>query len=644
MFIILMLIFILQSVWLYITELAGKDLEIDVVFKFLLYVSPRLIVLVLPLTILLASIMVFGSFAENYEFAAMKSTGISLQRAMRSLAIFITGLAITTFFFANNVIPWAEFNFYNLRKNLAKVKPAMVIAEGQFNQIGSINIKVEEKSGDRGQYLKDVVIHKQKAGRLGNFTVIKSMTGELTSAPDSDVLQLVLYDGNYYDAIQPKEIEERRKRPLVKSSFEKYTLNVDLSQMNNVDLDEKKYASKYSMLSAKELSYTIDTLKIDRKKDFEDLSENMYNRTTASTLSLNMNPREVDSAFSGASIYELFDNRRKIQLIDAATNSVNSTRAILNSKKKTLAIAEKNLNKHIISFYEKFALGFACIILFFVGAPLGALIRKGGFGLPIVIAIVLFLTYHFIGIFAKNSAEDSSLNPIAATWLSTLIMLPLSVYLTNRATKDRSLVSFDGIFDPINKLIGRKESEQKPVSSDQLVKSSEAFQTLDGYSKEKLIDVIKNYRQYDLDVSYKNSALAILNERGFTEDELRFGGNLLNENYENALRYKKSYASNSVTTFKLYFISLIGDIVGAVLNNNGFPTIGLILMIIGILATLIYIVYLFKSLSSLSNFYKQIPEKSGVNIFVLLFMGLPLFFLLYFYYKDKLKEDIKTIR
>ncbi|NNL33958.1 MAG: YjgP/YjgQ family permease, partial [Flavobacteriaceae bacterium] len=198
-FIILMLIFILQSVWLYITELAGKDLEIDVVFKFLLYVSPRLIVLVLPLTILLASIMVFGSFAENYEFAAMKSTGISLQRAMRSLAIFITGLAITTFFFANNVIPWAEFNFYNLRKNLAKVKPAMVIAEGQFNQIGSINIKVEEKSGDRGQYLKDVVIHKQKAGRLGNFTVIKSMTGELTSAPDSDVLQLVLYDGNYYD-------------------------------------------------------------------------------------------------------------------------------------------------------------------------------------------------------------------------------------------------------------------------------------------------------------------------------------------------------------------------------------------------------------------------------------------------------------
>ena len=192
-----MLIFVLQSVWLYITELAGKDLDISVIAKFLVYVTPRLIVLVLPLTILLASIMVFGSFAENYEFAAMKSTGISLQRAMRSLSIFIVGLAITTFFFANTVMPCAEFNFYNLRKNIAKVKPALAIAEGQFNQLGSINIKVDEKSGDRGQYLKGVIIHQKKGNSPGNYTVIISKTGELASSEDSDVLKLVLFDGNF---------------------------------------------------------------------------------------------------------------------------------------------------------------------------------------------------------------------------------------------------------------------------------------------------------------------------------------------------------------------------------------------------------------------------------------------------------------
>lgn len=637
-----MLIFILQSIWLYISELAGKDLEVDVVLKFLLYVSPRLIVLVLPLTILLSSIMVFGSFAENYEFAAMKSTGISLQRAMRGLAIFITGLAITTFFFANNVIPWAEFNFYNLRKNLAKVKPAMVIAEGQFNQIGNINIKVENKSGDRGQYLENVVIHQQKAQRLGNYTVIKAKTGELTSEEDSDVLQLVLFDGNYYDDVQPREIKERRKRPHVKSSFEKYTLNVDLSQLN-VDMDEKKYDSRYSMLTAKELNFTIDTLLKDKKKDYSDLVVNLYNRSTASTLNLNIEPKEVESAFNGESIYQLFPANKNVQLIDASLNNIKSTLAIMNSKKRTLGVKEKNLNKHIISFYEKFALGFACIILFFVGAPLGALIRKGGFGLPIVIAIVLFLTYHFIGIFAKNSAEDGSFNPILATWLSTLIMLPLSIYLTDRATKDRSLISLDGIIVPIKNLLTRK-SFAIELSKDQLDPSSEAYASLLSYSNDKLIDVIKNYRQYDLDITYRNSSIAIMADRGITEQELQFGGNLANEQYESALRQMKAYSENSLLAFRLYFFTLLGDIVGPVLNNNGFPTIGTILFGLGLVATLVYLIFLFKSFSNLQAFYKQTPDRSNINIYALLVLGIPLYFLIYFYYKNKLKEDIKTIR
>ena len=170
-----MMIFLLQSVWVYISELAGKELEIEIIFKFLVYVSPRIVVLVLPLTILLASIMVFGGFSENYEFAAMKSTGISLQRAMKSLSIFIVLLAVLSFF-ANSVIPLAEFNFFNLRRNIAKVKPAMAIAEGQFNQLNDINIKVSEKSGNNGQYLKDVIIHQKKGGVNGNFTVIKSNT------------------------------------------------------------------------------------------------------------------------------------------------------------------------------------------------------------------------------------------------------------------------------------------------------------------------------------------------------------------------------------------------------------------------------------------------------------------------------------
>ncbi len=642
-FIILMLIFVLQSVWLYITELAGKDLDIDVIAKFLVYVIPRIIVLVLPLTILLASIMVFGSFAENYEFAAMKSTGISLQRAMRVLSVFIVGLAITSFFFANNVMPWAEFNFHNLRKNIAKAKPAMAIAEGQFNQLGSINIKVDKKTGDRGQFLEGVIIHQKKGSSNGNHTVIISKTGELASSEDSDVLKLVLYDGNYYDALQPKEFKDREKKPHAKSTFETYTINVDLSNINNVDFDKQDVTSKYSMLNARELNYSIDSLNKIKNNSYKDLTTTMYNRSTVATLNSSIDLEKMDSLVSIIKIYDLFEPKKNGQLIDVTLNSINSTKQIINAKKRELAIKEKNINKHIISFYEKFALGLACIILFFIGAPLGALIKKGGFGLPIIIAITLFLTYHFIGLSAKNSAEDSSLNPVIASWLSTFLMLPLSIYLTNRATKDRSLIDLDGVLIPLKKLLSSKEVV--PVENNSLLdENSEPYSHLLSYSNKKLIDIVKNYRQYDFDESYKNTSLLLLKQKGITKEELRFGGNLVNDNYENALRYKNDYSFNSVLTFKLYFISLFADIVGAVLNNNGFPAIALILIIIGSLATLSYLIYLFKSIMNLSNFYKLTTDKNKINPLVLLVIGIPLYFLIYFNYRDKLKEDIKLIR
>ena len=643
MFVILMLIFVLQSVWLYIAELAGKDLDILVFAKFLLYVTPRLVVLVLPLTILLASIMVFGSFAENYEFAAMKSTGISLQRAMKSVSFFIVGLAITTFFFANNVIPSAELNFHNLRKNIAKVKPAMAIAEGQFNQIGSINIKVDKKSGDRGQHLEGVIIHQKKGKTTGNYTVIVSKTGELASSEDSDVLKLVLNDGNYYDDLQPKEYREREKKPHAKSTFEKYTLNVDLSKINDIDFDSKDYSTKYSMLTVKDLNQTIDSLKNEKSKDYKDLAQNMYNRSTVASLNSNISPRKIDSLGQENDIYKLFDARKNVQLINLALNSINSTNQIITAKKKTFFLKEKNLNKHIISFYEKFAIGFACIILFFVGAPLGALIRKGGFGLPIIIAIVLFLTYHFIGIFAKNSAEDNSLNPVLASWLSTLLLLPLSIYLTNRATKDRALLNLDGILVPLKKLLS-KDAFVPIDSTVVLDKNSDAYLNLNSYSNKKLIDIIKNYRQYDFNESYRNTSLQLLKDRGISEEELRFGGNLYNENYENALRYKTAYDENSRIALILYIAFIILDISGLVLNNNGFPTLGPILIVIASIGIGIFLIALIKAYINQINFYKIVGKNKTANIILLVLIGIPLYFIYDIFFSKKMKEDLKQIR
>lgn len=455
-FVILMFIFVLQTIWLYIGELAGKDLDFVIILKFLLYFSPKLVPLVLPLTILLTSIMTFGSFAENYEFAAMKSAGISLQRAMRSLTVFILLVSLTAFFFANNVIPAAEYKSLNLRKNIAQLKPAMVISEGVFNDLGDINIKVDQKSGDNDQYLDNVIIHKKSPRRPGNYTVIKATEGELIGSTDSNILSLILKDGNYYDEIQPTSPKDRNKKPFAKSYFKEYVINMDLSGFNEVDLNEERYSNSHNMLKISELNQTIDSFSTAYNSGVASLSNNLYLRTGLKNM-IERSKKADTSATDTLEILPQYEPYKASQIINLALGNINGALTTVESKANELTNASKRLNKFEIALHEKYVLGFACIVLFFVGAPLGAIIRKGGMGLPMVIAILLFLTYHFIGIFAKNSAEEGTINPFVATWLSTLIMLPLGIILTYRATTDQGLFGFSALFEPIKKLLKKAQ-------------------------------------------------------------------------------------------------------------------------------------------------------------------------------------------
>ncbi|MFT6127292.1 MAG: lipopolysaccharide export system permease protein [Flavobacteriaceae bacterium] len=452
-----MFIFILQSVWLYISELAGKGLDVFIILKFLWFVSPKLIPLVLPLTILVTSLMVFGSLSENYEFAAMKSTGISLQRAMRSLTYFILLLSVTAFFFANNVIPYSEYKWLNLRRNIQQFKPSMVIAEGQFNQIGEgFNIKVSEKYGDNDQFLKDVVIHKKEGKAKQNNTVIIAETGELTSEENSNTLSLILRNGNYYDDVQPKDQKKKLRKPFAKSYFEEYTINIDLTELNNKDVEKENKLSNHNMYNVSELRTEIDSLSTSFTKNISSFAENMHYRTGA-TKHFERKNKAIKNNVSVDTLLNLFKPNQQAEIIAIAINNINSTIETIKSKKVEFIVKNKRINKYEIALHEKYALGVACIILFFVGAPLGAIIRKGGMGLPMVIAILLFLTYHFIGIFAKNSAEDGTLHPFIATWLSTLILLPLGIWLTIRATTDQGIIDMDSFYQRIKRLFKKKE-------------------------------------------------------------------------------------------------------------------------------------------------------------------------------------------
>ncbi|NCF30671.1 MAG: LptF/LptG family permease [Bacteroidetes bacterium] len=457
-FAICMLIFVVQTFWLYIDDLAGKGLDFETIFKFLIYFTPKLVPIVLPLSILLASLMTFGNLAENYEFAAMKSTGISLIRCMTGLFLVHIAVGVGSFYFSNHLIPYGEVKSYNLRRNLAKLKPAIAIREGIFNDLGQMSIKVRRKYGDDERLLEDVIIH-EKTDDYKNRIVIKAQNGELKSKTTDATLQLVLYDGNRYEEIAGKNYEERMRFPHAKVHFEEYVMNIDLSKFNNVDLTEENYTSTYKMQKVNQLKVSIDTLERDFGTQRKVFSEN-FNKKHYTTQIKPIEDLEdyVSDSLIKANILNIIktDNDWRLnQIIERSKSDVLGILRSLENKKRTFFYFQKVINLHKMIMLEKFTLIFSCVFLFLIGASLGAIIKKGGLGLPLVLSVLIFLSYHYIGIFAKNAAEDNSINPILASWISTMILAPFAFYLTKRASSDEGFVNLDFITVPIQKIYSK---------------------------------------------------------------------------------------------------------------------------------------------------------------------------------------------
>ena len=406
--------------------------------------------------------MTYGSLAENNEFTAMKSSGISLQKSMKLLIIFHLFLGLGSYYFSNYIIPLGEFKYYNLRRNLAKLKPALAITEGVFNEIGKINIKVSKKFGEDSRFLQDVIIH-EKSPDNKNRVVIKAKSGELVSASIDQELKLILLNGNRYEEIYTTKPEEKIRYQHAKVSFKKYVMNIDLSDFNNVDLAEEKYTSTYKMQKVKDLYLSIDSL----EKKFNN-SKNTYAENLIKTR-INLNPNLIDldqkKSARVSSIYCENPNpltliadslyNQHILTLNRASNNVKTIIRSLESKKRVFFSNQKVINLHKTTLNEKYTLGFSIFFLFLIGASLGAIIRKGGLGLPIVLAIVIFLTYHYIGLFGKNAAEDSSISPLLGSWISVIVIVPFAIYLINKATNDRGLLNYNFIFENMSDVLNR---------------------------------------------------------------------------------------------------------------------------------------------------------------------------------------------
>lgn len=267
---------------------------------------------------------------------------------------------------------------------------------------------------------------------------------------------MILTDGHYYEDVKTNKIKDQEKYPHAKAAFETYTMNIDLSNMNDVDFNEVSSLNTFKMMNVNELVVAIDSIDSDTKANVTAFGENMYRRSGILSLAVPLTkagkPIVKDSTKVlnyETDLLDFLDNYYKRQIIDIALNNNNGNIYSIEGKMADIQRRKKLLNHHIITLNDKFSLAVACIVLFFVGAPLGAIIRKGGMGLPLVIAMVLFLSYHFLGMFAKNFAEDGSIHPIIGSWLSTLVMLPLGIFLTRRATADKGLFEFGNTLESI---------------------------------------------------------------------------------------------------------------------------------------------------------------------------------------------------
>jgi lipopolysaccharide export system permease protein len=591
-FVILFFIFVLQVVWLFISELTGKDLDFVMILKFLLFKMPSIIPLVLPLSVLLASIMTFGSLAENYEFAAMKSSGISLQRAMRSLIYFICGLSIVAFIFANNVIPFAEYKFVNFRRNIAQVKPALAIAEGQFSQIGTYNIKVEKKSGDNGKFLSGITIHQLSSLGAGSNTVIKAKKGELISSENSNILKLVLKDGNYYEDIVPKKFEDRAKVPFAKSAFKRYVINIDLSKLNSASMNEEQITNTNTMLTVGELSYTLDSLQKNFNKDIVSIAENVNQR---SSLTSSGNPYDTTKTAISTTILNDYSDADKIQMLRVALGNVDAAAFSLETSRYELVDKQKNINQHWIALYDKFVIAFSCLLMFFIGAPLGAIIRKGGLGLPIVFAILIFIIFHFINTFGKKVAQQDELSPFLGSWMSTIVLGPLAVLLTKKATDDKGFaLNLD--FGWALLLLRKIPYVTKFITISNKEELQESHSVLSGDTTTPTLENTATTSTTPIPKKIDKIALAV------------------------ALSDYKKFSLLAL----IFNVLLLSVVLSGLLE-------GLLLMISCILLALLFFGFLFKSQHSLQKIVTPYPSAIDIHTVTLLLGGFPFYILFYFY-------------
>ena len=444
-FVICIFILLMQFLWKHFNELVGKGIGIGVIAEFFLYAITSLVPMALPLAILLASLMTFGNMGENFELIAMKSAGISLFRIIRPLVVFIALICIMAFYFSNNVLPVTQSKLWTLILSLRQKSPEFDIPVGEFySGISGVNLYVRDKQNG---LLKDMMIY-DFSGGFDNASVMIADSGRVKFSADKKYLMLKLYDGETFENLKSQAgAQNSTNIPYRRESFKTKNILIDFdSDFNRFDesiLQDQHVSKNISQLesSIDSTSKVVDRLKMEQSTEMT--GRRYFGREAAWNRSLEVSENIQIENYNADSLFLKLDKPSMEMAMVTTMQKANEIKGQIEFNKLNLGETAMYVTKHEIEWHRKFTLSFACLIFFFIGAPLGAIIRKGGLGAPVVISVVMFIIYYIIDTAGLKMAREGLWTAFQGMWLSSSILLPIGVFLTYKAAVDAVLFNVE---------------------------------------------------------------------------------------------------------------------------------------------------------------------------------------------------------
>ena len=500
-FFICLFIVLMQFLWRYIDDLVGKGLGFDVIAELFFYAALTMVPMALPLAILLASLMTFGNLGERFELTAMKAGGVSLLKTMRPLMILMGCIAIGAFFFQNNVLPIAQTKMYTLLFSMRQKSPEVEIPEGVFyDQIPGVNLFVDHKDRETGM-LYDMTIYDVSRG-FDNARIILADSGKLSSTEDKTHLLLKLYSGEQFENLREQTAGGRsRNQPYRRESFSIKEILIGFD--NNFNrMDENNMRNQYVGKNITELKATIDSVenRVDSigstyatallESRYFNLQRTKRVYRDSAWVDEIQTPIELDKPIPLDTIFKGRNNSMSKSYLNQAINKIKRVKQDYEFRRYSMQDDRKTIRMHMIEMHRKFTLSFACIIFFFIGAPLGAIIRKGGLGTPLVISVFLFIVYYIIDNSGYKMARDAKIETWEGIWLSSAVLFPLGLFFTYKAVNDSAVFNLDAYKNFFARLTGRRhrELELKEIVMDP-VNVEKAIESLNNFDEDlKLAD------------------------------------------------------------------------------------------------------------------------------------------------------------